>query len=269
MRHALAVRLVPALLLLLSAGCGSSSQPSTSSTPTPSPGIMSSTGPETAAVGELYTSNWRSSDFAGTALRTWTASGSSFLFSWSTTAGDQIGRIGRAWNSPGLGVRVDDVKKPCIMSTTAEAKDVASGGFLIWGIYGWTHSDHVAWPSPNGYNNEFYVTFRSWNGSYNGPNTQGGGYVSIGSVTIDGVDFDGYVNDMPWGTPNQTQWVIEARNASWTGSIDLAKAFAFWRSKGLPNEYVVDLTWALEAGAGAGGSSGEIQLTSVVVPTLR
>ena len=82
------------------------------------------------------------------------------------------------------------------------------------------------------------------------------------------MDFDGYVHDMPWGTPNQTQWVIEARNATWPGSVDLSKAFAFWRSKGLANEYVVDLTWALEAGAGAGSSSGEIQLTNVVVPTL-
>ena len=58
-------------------------------------------------------------------------------------------------------------------------------------------------------------------------------------------------------------------SASWTGSIDLAQAFAFWRSKGLPNEYVVDLTWAVEAGAGAGSQSGEAQLTNVVVPALR
>jgi len=74
---------------------------------------------------------------------------------------------------------------------------------------------------------------------------------------------------MPWGTPNQTQWVLEARTPTWSGSVDLAKAFAFWRSKGLPNEYVVDLTWALEAGAGAGASSGEVRLTNIVVPTLR
>jgi hypothetical protein len=273
LRHVLAVRSMPVLAILLNAGCGSGSQPTAPATPVPPtptalPGTFSSTGPESVAVGELYTSNWRSNDFRGTALRSWTATGDSFFFRWSTTAGDQIGRIGRTWTSPGFGVRVDDVRKPCVMSTNAEARDVTSGGFLIWSIYGWTHSENAGWPSPHGWNNEFYVTFRSWNGSYNGPNTHGGGYVPIGSVTIDGVDFDGYVNDMPWGTPNQTQWVIEARNATWPGSVDLSKAFAFWRSKGLPNEYVVDLTWALEAGAGAGGSSGEIQLTNIVVPTL-
>ena len=213
---------MPVLAILLNAGCGSSSQPTAPAgpappTPTAVPGTISSTGPDSLAVGELYTSNWRSNDFRGSALRNWTASGDSFFFRWSTTAGDQIGRIGRTWTSPGFGVRVDDVRKPCVMSTSAEARDVTSGGFLIWSIYGWTHSENLGWPSPNGWNNEFYVTFRSWNGSYNGPNTHGGGYVSIGSVTIDGVDFDGYVNDMPWGTPNQTQWVIEARNATWPG----------------------------------------------------
>jgi hypothetical protein len=139
----------------------------------------------------------------------------------------------------------------------------------MWSIYGWTHAENAGWVSPNGWNNEFYVLFRSWNASYRGPATSGGGYVAIGSTTIDGVVFDGYIHDMPWGTPNQTQWVLEARTPTWSGSVDLAKAFAFWRSKGLPNEYVVDLTWALEAGAGAGASSGEVRLTNIVVPTLR
>jgi hypothetical protein len=52
------------------------------------------------------------------------------------------------------------------------------------------------------------------------------------------------------------------------GLDGLSKAFAFWRSKGLPDEYVVDLTWALEAGAGAGATSGEVELTRIVVPPL-
>jgi hypothetical protein len=221
------------------------------------------------AIGDLYTSNWRSNDFRGTAQRTWTTTGDSFFFKWTTTAGDQIGRIGRTFPTPALGARVDDVRIGTVMSTTAEARDVARGGFYIWSIYGWTHSEYAGWTSPNGWNNEFYVNFRSWNGSWSGPNTDPrAGYVPLGSVTIDGVEFDGWLHDMPWGTPNQTQWVIEARNPTWTGSVDLAKAFAFWRSRGLPNEYVVDLTWALEAGAGAGPTSGEIQLTRVAVPSL-
>ncbi len=231
--------------------------------------MASSTGPESVTVGDLYTSNWRSADFRGTAFRSWSPSGDSFLFRWSTTAGDQIGRIGRTYPSPLLGVRVDDVRPGTVMSTTAEARDVAQGGFYIWSIYGWTHSENAGWASPNGWNNEFYVNFRSWNASSGGSNTDPRfGYVALGSVVIDGVTFDGFMNDMPWGTPNQTQWVLEARNPSWSGSVDLSKAFAFWRSRGLPNEYVVDLTWALEAGAGTGSSSGEIQLTRIVVPAL-
>lgn len=256
-------------------GCGGSGAPAApvtppAPTPTPTPGTLSSTGSESVAIGDLYTSNWRSDDFRGTALRVWTPGGDAFFFRWTTTAGDQIGRIGRTFPSPVLGVRVDEVRPGTIMSTLAAARDVGTGGFLIWSIYGWTHADYAGWPAPNGWNNEFYVSFRSWNGSHRGPNTDPrNGYVPIGSVTIDGVLFDGFIHDMPWGTPNQTQWVIEAREPSWSGQVDLSKAFAFWRSKGLPNEYVVDLTWALEAGAGAGGSSGEIQLTQVVVPPLR
>jgi hypothetical protein len=155
--------------------------------------MISTSGPEAVAIGGLYTSNWRSDDFRGTALRSWTPAGDAFNFTWTTTAGDQIGRIGRTFPSPALGVRVDEVRAG-------------------------------------------YVLFRSWNASYRGPATSGGGYVAIGSTTIDGVVFDGYIHDMPWGTPNQTQWVLEARTPTWSGSVDLAKAFAFWRSKGLPNE---------------------------------
>lgn len=154
------------LALLSLAGCGSGGPaapaPPGPTAATPAPGTLSTTGPESVAIGGLYTSNWRT-----------------------------------------------------IMSTTAEAKDVASGGFYIWSIYGWTHSEYAGWTPPNGW-----------------------------------------------------QWVLEARAPSWTGSVDLSKAFAFWRSRGLPNEYVVDLTWALEAGAGAGATSGEVQLTRVVVPPL-
>jgi len=269
------LRWLPSLVVLMLCGCGASSTPppatpaTPTTTPTPAAGANSSTGPEEVAIGGLYTSNWRSDDFAGTAFRSWTPAGDSFLFRWTTTAGDQIGRIGRTYPSPQLGVRVDDVRPGTIMSTSAEVRDLTQGGFYIWSVYGWTHAEDSGWPAPNGWNNEFYVIFRSWNASSGGSNTDPRfGYVPIGSVTIDGVRFDGFTNDMPWGTPNQTQWVLEARNPRWSGSVDLAQAFAFWRSKGLPNEYVVDLTWALEAGAGAEPSSGEIQLTNIVVPPL-
>lgn len=260
-------------LALAPAACGSGAPPAPTGpitpSPSPAPGSISTSGPETLPIGDLYTSNWRSDDFQGTALRTWTPSGDTFGFTWTTTAGDQIGRIGRTYPSPAVGVRVDDVPRGTVMSTSAVARDASNGGYVMWSIYGWTHAENAGWPAPNGWNNEFYVLFRSWNASSGARVTAGGGYVPIGSVTIDGVAFDGYVNDMPWGTPNQTQWVLEARTPTWGGSVDLSKAFAFWRQHGLPNEYVVDLTWALEAGAAGGASSGEISLTNVVVPSLR
>jgi len=176
-----------ALIGLVACGGGSPSSPPTPTPPvaTPVPGTSSTTGPETVSIGELYTSNWRSSDFAGTALRRWTPAGDAFYFKWSTTAGDQIGRIGRTWPSAALGVRVDEVRGPCLMSTTAEAKDVSSSGYHMWSIYGWTHADNAGWQSPNGWNNEFYVTFHSWSGSLRAPFTAARGHVPIESVSLD------------------------------------------------------------------------------------
>ena len=213
------------------------------------------TGAETVDIGDLYTSNWRSGDFSGTALRTWNAAGDSFSFTWSTTAGDQIGRIGKSHDSDGFGVRVDGMRDNCVMSTDGEIRNLVTGpaGFYMFAIYGWTHEQNSGWPSPNGWNNEFYVIFQHQLNL--GP---GSGNTTIGSVTVDGAVFDCYTNDMPWGTPNQTQWLAVARDHAWNASVDLKQVFAYWRTQGLPDEYVVDLTWALEAGP---GSRGELYLS--------
>ncbi len=220
------------------------------------------TEPKAFLIGDRYTSNWRTSGFVGSATRTWNATGTSFGFNWSTRKGNQIGRIGKAFYSPGFNVRADDIRDKCIMSTTASMTNLTSSTtkWYIWSIYGWTHSQNVKWPKLNGWNNEFYVVFKTTVNT--GP---GSGYVSIGNVTIDGTVFDCYTHDMPWGTTNQTQWMAVSRDPSWSASVDLKKIFAYWRSKGLPNEYVVDLTWALEGGA---GSSGKLSLSDVNIPAL-
>jgi hypothetical protein len=224
------------------------------------------TGPETVVVGDRYTSNWRSDDFMGSATRTWNASGDSFGFAWRTQKGDQIGRIGRSRqvSNPGLGVRVDDIRDGCIMSVTASMTNLVSSVYQwhMWTIYGWTHEANVPWPKDDGWNNEFYVVFHT---TCTQPQAGDGGHRSIGSVTINGAVFDCYTNSMAWGTTNQTQWMAIARNPSWTASVDLKKVFAYWRSKGLPNDYVVDLTWAIEAWE---GSSGNLSLSNVNIPRL-
>jgi hypothetical protein len=47
--------------------------------------------------------------------------------------------------------------------------------------------------------------------------------------------------------------------------VNIKKIFDYWRSKGLANESVVDLGWALE---GFPGTAGKLQLTDVKIPHL-
>lgn len=226
------------------------------------PAAGTTTGPEGVLIRDIYTSNWRGNGFVGSATRKWNAMGTSFDFVWKTQKGNQIGRIGKSFFSRGFGVRVDDIRNKCIMSTSASMTQLVSTktNWYIWSIYGWTHQQNIKWPKENGWNNEFYMVFRTTlsPGSHDE-------YTSIGSVSVDDVVFDCYTNDMSWGTANQTQWLAVARNPSWSASVDLKKIFAHWRSKGLPNEYVVDLTWAIE---GFAGSSGNLSLSNIVIPQL-
>ena len=222
----------------------------------------STTSPKGVVIGDLYSYNWRSKGFKGSSSRNWNDQGTVFQFAWKTSKGNQIGRIGKSFYSPGFGVRVDDTRDNLVMSTNASMKDLTTPGssWYIWSIYGWTHAKNTKWPMRKGWNNEFYIVFKST------VNTGlGSGYVSIGSVSVNGVIFDCFTHDMPWGTSSQTQWMAVSRKPSWNASVDLKKIFAYWRSQGLANEYIVDLTWAFEGGA---GSSGKLSLSNLKVPKL-
>ncbi|MDB5106330.1 MAG: hypothetical protein JWP91_4019 [Fibrobacteres bacterium] len=229
----------------------------------------SSTGSETVRKqgpnADMYTDNWRQG--AATGTRVWNAAADSMSFTWNTPSGfDQIGRIGKDYTSPGLAnVKVDDVRSNCIMTATANLKSVGSGGYM-WGVYGWTGDQSGKKV------NEFYVMYQNTFNSTPGQS----GYIDIGSVTIDGFTFACVKNlHMPWA-PSQNQYMAILKSGPWaslkptpwTGdfSIDLKKVFAYFRLNGLPNEYVVDLTWGIEA---MGGTHGQIIMTKVVVPDLK
>ena len=221
---------------------------------------ISSTTAETINLGVYSTSNWRSDDFKGTAYRQWDKSGSSFCFDWNTEKGDQIGRIGVSYGSPYLGVKLDDLKPECVMSTHATYTSTTKHWFY-WAIYGWTHRDYTYWGNtPNGWDNEFYVVFYTDMKKANILSQPG--CVEVGSVTVDGVVFDCY------HTPraHQSQWLAVCRSNTWNAAVDLKKIIAYWRSKGLGNEYVVDLGWALE---GFSPSIGKVQLTDISIPNLN
>jgi hypothetical protein len=212
--------------------------------------------------GAFSTSNWRSGDFSGSAYRKWDAAADSFCFTWSTVSGDQIGRIGVTYGSSYLagwqGVQIDDIQPDCIMSTNATYTPTSAAWFY-WSIYGWTHSSYTYWGNtPNGWNNEFYIVFYT---DMTKAAIETNGCVSIDSVVVDGVTFDCY------NTPRaaQSQWFAVCRSKTWNASVNLKKIFDYWRSKGLANEYVVDLGWALEGFVGSGGT---LQLTNVNIADL-
>ena len=136
-------------------------------------------------------------------------------------------------------------------------------GWFYWAIYGWTHGAYTFWgdstKAPHGWNNEFYVIF--YTDKTKAAFLADKGSVSIGSVEVDGVTFDCYNTPRPI----QSQWLAVCRSKTWSASVNLKKIFEYWRSKGLDNEYVVDLGWALE---GFSGSAGRLELTEVNIPIL-
>jgi len=209
--------------------------------------------------GDYTTSNWRSSDFKGSASRQWDPSGKSFCFDWNTESGDQIGRMGVTFGSRYLGAKIDEMPSNCIMSTACTFSPTTNHWFY-WAIYGWTNGTYTYWGNtPSGWNNEFYIIFHTDRPTADFVTDKG--VVAIGSVDVDRVTFDCF------RTPrsNQSQWFAVTRSKTWNASVNLKKIFDYWRSKGLANESIVDLGWAVE---GFIGSAGKLQLTNVTIPNL-
>jgi hypothetical protein len=219
----------------------------------------SSTGPDNISYGEFTTGNWRSSDFQGSALRQWDTAGTSFSFDWSTVTGDQIGSMGVAYGSSYLGVPIDSMAPNCIMSANA-AFTPTSTSWFDWSIYGFTNPTYTYFSNTaNGWANEFYIVCYSDEpvSSFQADPT----LVSIGSVTVDGVTYACFNN----AGGSQSQWWAVRTTKTWNPSVNISEIFAYWRSKGLGNEYIVDLTWALEGFSGTGGA---LQLTNIQIPNL-
>jgi hypothetical protein len=220
----------------------------------------STTTGERVDVGNYTTSTWYSNDFKGSAFRQWDDSGKSFRFVWKTEAGDQIGRMGVNYGGPFLGPKLSGIRSDCEMSTDAVYTPAVYGWFY-WSIYGWTHSSYTYWGNtPKGWNNEFYIIF--YTDKTTAAFLSDKGEIPIGSVDVDGVIFDCYKTPRA----NQSQWLAVRRNKTWNSSVNLKKIFDYWRSKGLADEYVVDLGWALE---GFVGSAGTLQLTNIQIPNLN
>jgi hypothetical protein len=225
----------------------------------PSP-ADSVSGTETKNFGDFVSSSWRSDDFKGSSSREWDASGSSFRFTWQTESGDQIGRIGATFGSKLLGATIDNMPANCVMSANATFTP-GNDHWFYWSIYGWTNPVYTYWGNtPKGWNTEFYIICHTDQpkSAFDADKK----LVPIGSVDVDGATFDCYHTPRDF----QAQWWAVRRPKTWTPSVNVKKIFDFWRSKGLPNESVVDIGWAVEAFPTTAGS---LQLHDVHIPNLN
>jgi hypothetical protein len=212
-------------------------------------------------VGNYITTTWRSSDFKGTSSREWSPSGDSFKFVWDTKAGDQIGRIGVTYGSSYLGPKIDDMNDSCVMSTNGTFTPSSSAWF-DFSIYGWTNPTYTYWsntPGGKGWNTEFYIV--CYTDETPAAFLADKNLKPIGSVVVDGQTYDCYHTPRDF----QAQWWAVRRPGSWTPSVNLKKIFEYWRSKGLANEAIVDIGWAVE---GFSGTGGKLQLTDIQIPHL-
>lgn len=225
------------------------------------PSVADSTsGVETKNFGDFVTSSWRSDDFKGSSSREWDASGSSFRFTWQTESGDQIGRMGATFGSKLLGAKIDDMPSDCVMSAKGTFTPTNAHWFY-WSIYGWTNSVYTYWGNtPKGWNTEFYII--CYTDQPRSAFLADKQLVPIGSVDVDGVTFDCYHTPRAF----QAQWWAVRRSKTWSPSVNIKKIFDFWRSKGLADESVVDLGWAVEAFTGTAGS---LQLNDIHIPNLN
>lgn len=225
-------------------------------------------------IGKYYTYNWRTGDFEGTGVRKWTNDAKQFEFNWNTINGNQIGRIGKNIDSdPAGAVQLKDLPENYLMSCTFEIQNYSTsdGGWSIWSVYGWTHRKNVSWPKKlnkedDGWDYEFYIVFVT---DLPALKELTAGYIDKGSTTIDGVVYKIYKNNMSWGSDNQTQWMAVADSPQQGKvTIDVKKILEYWIDiddvNSIPeNDYLVDLTFAVEA---AGKSEGRLILSEIVIP---
>ena len=213
---------------------------------------------------DMYADIWHT---GGTciSMMTWNAACDSMFLNWNSTCDDQILRVGKGGHgsSPGyLNVKLDDIRDNCIASVTANMQSL--NYMEHWGIYGWTGPTYRQ-GSVN-FHQEFYVVFQG--AIADAPE-------NLGTATIDGVQFEfSRWMSVPW-SPSQDMYLAICRSGQfgtqksvpWTASasIDLKKIFAYWRSKGMLNEYVQEITWGVEA---KNGSTGRLQMSNMVIPDI-
>lgn len=191
---------------------------------------------------------WSSGDVNGSRCINWEGDIDSFRYEWDLSSGGSIGRITRDSNSPGFNPqRVDDCGPLNVQRTTTLTHN-GTGDYSNM-IYGWLGSS-----STGPYTLEWYV-IEEYNNKW-GENAD----EYLGQVTTNGSVYDCYRSLTDIGHMQYLAFRVDQRSG---GTTSVKAIMDFWRSKGMPNEYVMEIGVG-EENFNAGGGTWEA--TDIVIP---
>ena len=192
---------------------------------------------------------WGSNNVNGSRCIEWQGDIDTFSYEWNLSSGGSIGRVARDANSPGFNPqRVDDCGPLNVQRTTTLTHN-GQGDYNNM-IYGWLG------PNPNDFapaSIEWYV-IDDYNNKW-GENAE----EYLGQVTTNGSVYDCY-RGPHLGHIQYLAFRLDKRSS---GTVSVKAIMDFWRSKGMPNDYVVEIGVG-EENFNAGGGTWEG--TDIVIP---
>ena len=172
---------------------------------------------------------WSDDKVRGTRCVEWDGDINSFRYEWNLSASGSIGRVARDHNSPGFNPqRVDDCGPMDVQKTTT----LTHNGTGIYSnmLYGWLSTDPTSFRSATV---EWYVVE-----DYNTNWAERKEY--IGEVTTNGSVYKCYRAYLT-RNPGFWQYLAFRVDKRSSGTVRLKTIMDFWRSKGMANDYVIEI----------------------------
>jgi hypothetical protein len=208
--------------------------------------------------GNLWWKCWWDAGFKGSSTLTRAEDASWCQFQWNAPNYGLLPRVGKtslynnAW-----AVKVDATLPELWAQFDMTYNDNGkAAGDRIWaGIYGWTDSTQApVWP----YKTEFYIIEKWWHSAPNPANL-----TWKGDFDIDGAKYSIFRSTTPAGLD---QWISVRKSPRMAGWVDVKKHLAKWRSLGMANDFIVEVSWAAEI---FGKSSGTLRYNKWSIPNLK
>ncbi len=208
--------------------------------------------------GATYFKNWHDPAFGGTSYSTRADDASWWQTTWDAPNYGVLPRIGKSTEfDPAWGTTVDSTAAslPASFSFSYGDSGKPTSGTVWVGMYGWLDDGTAGWP----YSTEFYVV-QDWSGT---PPSTEAGMEAKGSYTLDGAVYDVYHSVHPLG---HQQWFSVRQTPVTSGTVDVKQHFNTWRSLGMADGTVAELSWSAEI---MGGSQGTVRYDQWSVPDLK